>query len=77
MRVLPAQSVTSVGATIGILGQGLTGTSGVSFNGTPASFTLVSETYITATVPVGSTSGPLTVTLGGSSLSSSTAVRVV
>jgi len=31
----------------------LTGTSGVSFNGVPASFTIESDTYIKATVPAG------------------------
>lgn len=51
-----------VGATIGILGQGFTGSSAVSFNGTTATFTVVSGTYITALVPSGATSGFVTVT---------------
>jgi len=51
-----------VGATVEILGQGFTGTTGVSFNGTPAKFTNVSDTYMTATVPAGATTGTVTVT---------------
>ena len=46
-----------VGKSIGILGQGFTGTTGVSFNGTSAAFKILSDTYMTATVPQGATSG--------------------
>ncbi|MGA9471298.1 MAG: choice-of-anchor tandem repeat GloVer-containing protein [Terriglobales bacterium] len=49
------------GATAEILGQGFTGTSGVSFNGTAASFKVVSDTYLTATVPAGATTGSVSV----------------
>ena len=42
-----------VGKSIGILGQGFTGTTAVSFNGTAATFTIVSGTYLKATVPRG------------------------
>ena len=45
-----------------ILGQSLTGAMGVSFNGTPSIFTVVSDTYITATVPAGATTGSVTAT---------------
>ena len=51
-----------VGKTVEILGQGFTGTTGVSFNGVPASFTNVSDTYMTATVPAGALTGTVTVT---------------
>ncbi len=51
----------TAGDTIEILGQGFTGTSAVSFNGIPASFTVVSDTYITAVVPAGATQGTITV----------------
>jgi uncharacterized repeat protein (TIGR03803 family) len=44
-----------VGKTIGIIGQGLLGSTGVNFNGTPASFTIFSRTYATAVVPSGET----------------------
>lgn len=45
-----------------ILGNNLTGTSSVSFNGTAAQFTVVSPTEITTTVPAGATTGKVTVT---------------
>lgn len=55
-----------VGARIKILGQKLTGTTGVSFNGTAASFIIKSDTCLTAIVPAGATTGFVTVnTLGG------------
>jgi uncharacterized repeat protein (TIGR03803 family) len=51
-----------VGKTAEILGQGFTGTTAVSFNGTAATFTVVSDTYLTATIPNGATTGFVTVT---------------
>jgi len=36
---------------------GYAGTTAVSFNGTPAIFTVKSATYLTATVPPGATTG--------------------
>lgn len=50
-----------VGATIGILGQGLTGTKKVTFLGGSAAFNVISDTYLTATVPTGAKSGFVTV----------------
>ena len=58
------------GKTIGILGQGLKGTTAVSFNGTAATFKVVSATYVTATVPVGANNGPVMVTTPGGTLTS-------
>jgi uncharacterized repeat protein (TIGR03803 family) len=55
------QNFGKIGATVQILGQGLTGTSSVSFNGTPANFTVVSDTLLQVTVPLGATSGNATV----------------
>ena len=46
-----------VSKPVGILGQGLTGTSTVQFNGTNAAFTIVSDTYISTSVPSGATTG--------------------
>jgi len=58
------------GATIGILGQKLTGTTSVSFDGTPATFKVVSSTYMTADVPTGATTGYVTVTTPTATLTS-------
>ena len=44
-----------VGKTVGILGQGFSGASSVKFNGTSASFKVVSDTYLTTKVPSGET----------------------
>jgi uncharacterized repeat protein (TIGR03803 family) len=73
---LPQQSPSKVGVLIGILGQGFTGTTGVSFGGTPASFTVSSDTYLTATVPAGALTGSVTVTTPGGTLFSNRTFRV-
>lgn len=65
-----------VGTTIGILGQGLFETTGVSFNGTTAEFTKVSDTYLTAVVPSGATTGPVTVTTSTGTLESNKSFNV-
>ena len=51
-----------VGQTGGILGQGFTGTTSVMLNGVSANFTVVSDTFVRATVPEGATTGYVTVT---------------
>jgi uncharacterized repeat protein (TIGR03803 family) len=66
-----------VGQTGGILGQGFTGTTSVSLNGTPASFTVVSDTYIRATVPAGATTGYVTVTTPSGTLTSNVPFYVI
>ena len=66
-----------VGQSVGILGQGFIGTSSVSFNGTSATFTVKSGTFITATVPVGATSGFVSVTTPKGTLKSNVPFRVV
>jgi uncharacterized repeat protein (TIGR03803 family) len=58
------------GTTAEILGQGFTGTTAVSFNGVAAKFDNVSDTYMTADVPTGALTGPVTVTTFSSTLSS-------
>ncbi|MGB7584278.1 MAG: IPT/TIG domain-containing protein, partial [Terriglobales bacterium] len=63
--------------TGGILGQGFTGTSSVMLNGTPASFTVVSDTFIRATVPAGATTGYVTVTTPSGVLTSNVPFRVI
>jgi len=57
-----------VGVKAEILGQGFTGTTGISFNGVPAQFNNISDTYMTATVPAGALTGPVTVTTFTSSM---------
>jgi len=65
-----------VGKTIEILGQGLTGTSNVSFHGVSATFAVVSDTYLTAVVPAGATTGSVIVTTPGGKLTSNKIFRV-
>ena len=66
VTTLPAYG--KVGATVKILGTHLTGATSVAFAGTPAAFTVVSDTLITTTVPVGAGSGKVHVTTPGGSL---------
>jgi uncharacterized repeat protein (TIGR03803 family) len=49
------------GATVLILGNNLTAATSVSFNGTPATFTVESDTEIKTSVPTGASSGYVTV----------------
>jgi uncharacterized repeat protein (TIGR03803 family) len=65
-----------VGQSGGILGQGFIGTTGVFLNGTPASFTVVSDNYIQATVPAGATSGFITVSTPSGTLTSNVIFHV-
>ncbi|MFZ0953174.1 MAG: choice-of-anchor tandem repeat GloVer-containing protein, partial [Candidatus Sulfotelmatobacter sp.] len=71
------RSLGTVGRTAQILGQGFTGTTSVSFNGTPAAFTVESDTYLTAVVPAGASTGVVTVTTPGGTLTSNKTFRVV
>ena len=63
-------SFGKVGHAVNILGNNLTGTTSVSFNGTPATFTVISPTYIKAEVPSGATTGTIEVTTPSGTLSS-------
>jgi uncharacterized repeat protein (TIGR03803 family) len=65
-----------VGKTVDILGQGLTGTTAVSFNGRAATFSAESDTYLTAVVPTGAATGFVTVTTPGGILTSNKQFRV-
>jgi uncharacterized repeat protein (TIGR03803 family) len=66
-----------VGKTVEILGQGFTGTTAVAFNGTTATFKVISNTYLTATVPTGATTGFVTVTTPSATLTSNKKFRVI
>lgn len=66
------------GKTAQILGQGLTGTTDVSFNGVPASsFEVVSDTFMTAVVPADATTGTVTVTTPAAVLTSNKAFQIL
>jgi len=65
-----------VAKAVGVLGGGLTGTTNVSFNGTNATFTVSSNTYITTTVPNGATTGFVNATTPGGALKSIQKFRV-
>lgn len=66
----------AVGKSVNILGTNLTGATSVTFNGTPAVFTVVSGSLITTTVPAGATSGRVLVKGPGQMLSSNIPFRV-
>ena len=59
-----------VGHNVKVLGQGFTGATAVSFNGTQTSFVVVSDTFIKGRVPNGATSGFLTVKTPSGTLTS-------
>lgn len=75
--VEPLPAAGKTGSTIGILGNNLTSTTSVTINGIPAKFTLVSDTFIKATVPSSATSGTIQVTTSSGTLNSNTIFRVV
>jgi len=66
-----------VGNMIEILGQGLTGTTKVSFHGVSATFSVVSDTYLTAVVPANAATGSVTVSTPGGKLTSNRIFRVI
>src|SRR4029077_6846040 len=71
------RSQGKVGSTTQILGQGLTGTTSVTFNGIPAaSFSHVSYTYMTGGVPSGAATGPMVVTTPSGKLTSNVNFRI-
>jgi uncharacterized repeat protein (TIGR03803 family) len=65
-----------VGAAVKILGTNLTGATSVTFNGTAATFTVVSKSEITTTVPTGATTGTVEVTTPSGTLKSNRGFRV-
>lgn len=65
-----------VGATVKLLGNNLKDTSSVTFNGTAATFTVISGTEIKTIVPSGATTDFIKVTTPGKTLKSNVAFRV-
>lgn len=68
---------SSVGKAVYILGNNLTGTSSVTFNGTAATFSVVSNTFLKATVPAGATTGTIQVTTPSGTLLSNVPFHIV
>ena len=64
------------GTSVTINGSGLTGASSVKFNGTDAVITSGSTTTLTATVPAGATTGPISVVTPGGTATSVTSFTV-
>jgi uncharacterized repeat protein (TIGR03803 family) len=76
VKTLP--TMATAGTAIEILGTALTGTSSVTFNGTPADFTVNSSgTGISTTVPAGATTGTVQVVTPSGTLSSIAGFRVL
>jgi uncharacterized repeat protein (TIGR03803 family) len=69
-------SAGKVAKSVGILGSGFTGTTGVNFNGTNATYSVISDTYISATVPSGAGTGFVNVVTPGGTLKSNQKFRV-
>ncbi len=71
------RNLGKVGQSAGILGQGFTGATSVSFNGIPAAFIVRRDTFLTATVPAGATTGYVTVTTPTGTLTSNVKFNVL
>jgi uncharacterized repeat protein (TIGR03803 family) len=66
-----------VGAKITLRGSAFVGTTAVTFNGTSAASVVEASGYITATVPAGATSGPISVTNAGGTTTSKSSFTVL
>jgi hypothetical protein len=66
----------TVGTPVTLLGFEMTGATSVTFNGTPATFEVVSAHGIKTTVPSGATSGPVVVTTPSRTLTSNVNFQV-
>jgi uncharacterized repeat protein (TIGR03803 family) len=74
VRTLPLTG--TIGSAVQILGTDLNGTTSVTFNGSAATFTVISLTLIKTTVPAGATTGTVQVTTSNSMLTSNAVFRV-
>ena len=66
-----------IGYKINVHGNNLTGTTSVTFGGVAASFTVVSDSLVEATVPSGAASGTIQLATPGGALNSNLAFQVV
>jgi len=77
LKLEPTELSGNVGASVGMFGQGFTSASVVKFGGVAATTkTLSGTTYITAVVPAGAHTGPVTVTTGATTLTSPLTYKV-
>lgn len=74
VQTIPAQG--NVGMNVIILGNNLTGTTSVTFHGVAATFSVLSDTEMSATVPAGATTGAVKVTTPTTTLSTNVSFRV-
>jgi uncharacterized repeat protein (TIGR03803 family) len=73
----PTEKTGNVGASVGMFGQGFSSSSVVKFGSVAATTkTLTGTTYITAVVPAGAHTGPVTVTTGATTLTSPQTFKV-
>jgi uncharacterized repeat protein (TIGR03803 family) len=66
----------NIGQRVLVLGNNLAGTTSVTFNGVPATFSVVSPTFIKAAVPADATTGPVQVITPNGKLTSNVSFRV-
>jgi len=71
------RSAGKVGSIVIILGNNLTGTTSITFNGTTAPLLKVTASAIETSVPTGATTGTVTVTTPIGTLNSNVAFRVL
>lgn len=69
-------TVGKAGSRVNILGTDLTGSTRITFNGTPAAFTVLSPSEIATKVPAGATTGTVQVITPGGTLSSNVVFQV-
>lgn len=74
VKTLPTSG--KVGTSVDILGTNLTGATSVTFNGTAATFTVVSSSEITTAVPTGAKTGTVQVSTPSGTLKSNVTFRV-
>jgi len=75
--VSPNPTFGRVGLKVMVLGNNLTGATNVSFNRVPATFTVLADTLIKATVPSGATTGSIQVTTPTGTLNSNVAFQIL
>jgi len=75
--VMTLLTAGEVGERVEILGTNLSGSTSVTFNGTAASFSVISKSLIVATIPAGASSGEIQVITPAGKLSSKSAYIVL